>query len=384
MRWSALAHLATVLYNGVMKNIREAVHDVIEQRVLPWVERDGISNLILPEQITPDDCISLERCKRLGSGGHREHELAIGLTGKAPYCITQKAFVFTPGRMVFLPAGTYHTTATEHQWQTREINLNRPSSILWLTVYPFGARVQVSHIVSKTDTEESTQPYMLLDRHISRQMGCLLEELRAGAPHHGLVGRCILMEIMHRCLRATAATLAVDGMDTASTMYRRKSGGSKRGRLGRVPKGRRPTFPAAKTRSKKGGPVGPAYKTSAKGEPPGRVQAAQDFIHANYNTTIDLDDIAEAAETSETHLRRQFKAATGMTPIQYLMDVRIAAARELLLTDIKVSEVARLVGIENPYYFSRLFRRINGVSPLQYRRQIDKSIGHMSLRDSEK
>ncbi|MCK4626353.1 MAG: hypothetical protein KAV00_13630, partial [Phycisphaerae bacterium] len=80
-----------------MKNIREAVHDVIEQRILPWVRRDGISKLILPEQITQEHCATPIKCPRPCCLRHREPILAIGLTGKAPYCIDGKTFIFTRG-----------------------------------------------------------------------------------------------------------------------------------------------------------------------------------------------------------------------------------------------------------------------------------------------
>ncbi|MCK4623847.1 MAG: helix-turn-helix transcriptional regulator [Phycisphaerae bacterium] len=112
------------------------------------------------------------------------------------------------------------------------------------------------------------------------------------------------------------------------------------------------------------------------------MRTALEYIRSNYHQHVDLEDVAEAANSSATHLRRQFKDATGMTPIQYLMDIRMAAAKQLLLTDLKVFEVACLVGIEDHSYSGRLFRKITGVSPQKYREQTAKAARRGGTRRS--
>ena len=322
-----------------MKNIREAVHDVIEQRILPWIERDGISKLILPEQITPADCARPMKCKHPCTRRHREHDLAIGLTGKATYCIDNKTFIFTPGRIVLLPAGTPRVSAQKTVRFTWDLDPDRPPSMLWLTVHPFGVRVQVSHTMDNIDAMEGSWTYILMSQHFNRLITCLLEEVRSRPPNYARVGRCILLEFMERYLQADAAD--------ALTI-----------------------------------PIRPESTKVASEQVLDCVQTARQFIHSNYQAPIGLDDIADAANASAHHLSRQFKTATGLPPIQYLLDLRMEAARELLLTDLKVAEVSRLVGVEDPYYFSRLFRRINGASPLQYRRKMAK-IAKRPLKSSK-
>ena len=258
-----------------------------------------------------------------------------------------------------MPGGTANTAIQKYWRRSDNIDPNQSPSILWMLVYPFGIRVQVSHIVEEENATETSRPYMLLGRHFNGLINNLLEEVRSRPSHYATIGRGILTEFVGRCLRATAAVAAVDIL--ALPPNRRPFG------KWFTPKPRK-KLPQKKGRDKQQG------KFPLK-QPPTRVQVAQEFIYYHYHMPINLDNIAEAAESSVNHLIRQFKAATGLTPIAYLLQVRMAAARQMLLTDLKVSEVARLIGIEDALYFSRLFRRVNGVSPLAYRRQMVKSTG---------
>ncbi len=335
-----------------MKDIHQAVGEIIDERILRWIERDGVSKLLLPEQITSADCDESANPQRPRSLKHRSHELAIGLTGKAPCYIERKAFVFTPGRMVLLLGGTAHRLSQTTVKRVSNINLNRPSSVLWLLAYPFGVLAEVSRVVDGADTVEVIAPYMLMDRHISGLMGRLLEQVRPRPAGYARLGRVILMEIMERCLWAEHA--AMEDMD--KLFHQRRPSKSRRGKLrseAKNPEWDRPDSETSKQFSE-------------------QVQVAMEFIHSNYQTPISLDDIADAAETNPDHLGRQFKAAIGLAPVQYLLEVRMETAKQLLLTDMKVSRVAEMVGIQDHCYFSRLFRRISGVSPRQYRRQIDQ------------
>lgn len=316
-------------------SLREIIHDCIERRVLPRIERNGVSKLILPEQITPADCTTPMKCTRPCYLRHREPILAIGLTGKVSHGIDGKPFIFTPGRMVLLPGGTPHAPTQASARFVEEINLDRPASFLWLMSYVSGVRLQALRVVGKRDMLEVTRHFLLLDRHFGRLMARLLEEVRSGLPNYAGVGQGILMEFMHRCLRA---------IRTAA--------------VGRPPR--------TLTRE--------CYSPKAGSKPPPTpVRAALEFIDSHYHAPLSLDDIAEAAESSVTHLCRLFKAATGLSPIQYLINARMTAAKELLLTDLKISEVSRLIGFDDISYFGRIFRKNNGSSPRQYRQKMQKA-----------
>lgn len=98
----------------------------------------------------------------------------------------------------------------------------------------------------------------------------------------------------------------------------------------------------------------------------GRVIA---YLEHQYAAPIELAQLLELVAMSERSLLRKFAYATGTTPIQYLLRVRIAhAARFLRATNLSVTEIAGRVGFDDSNYFARQFRQILGASPTGYRR----------------
>lgn len=91
--------------------------------------------------------------------------------------------------------------------------------------------------------------------------------------------------------------------------------------------------------------------------------------HISYKTET-LEELVAASGYSKHHYIRLFKRATGMTPWAYVLKLKVDKAKELLLhSEHNVKQVAALVGIQNPLYFSRLFRKLTGISPSQYKHQ---------------
>lgn len=86
---------------------------------------------------------------------------------------------------------------------------------------------------------------------------------------------------------------------------------------------------------------------------------------------LTLDDIAHWAGYTPQHTNRLFKQALGVTPLQYLMQLRMNRAAMLLAQGVlSIHAIGNQVGFTDPYYFSRMFRQYHGRSPLQYQQLI--------------
>lgn len=82
-----------------------------------------------------------------------------------------------------------------------------------------------------------------------------------------------------------------------------------------------------------------------------------------------LDDLAAELGYSKCHFIRRFKRATGISPWYYILHLKIDKAKELLLDPkYSIAEVARMVGFDDPNYFSRVFNKIAGISPRAFRK----------------
>lgn len=112
----------------------------------------------------------------------------------------------------------------------------------------------------------------------------------------------------------------------------------------------------------------PGYRAQARARG-SRVAKLAQSMHENCAQSFSVEACAAQCGLSVCGFIRQFKAHTGSTPNQYLIQLRMYKAMELLLnTGYTVAEIAALVGYENPLYFSRLFHKKMKMSPSQYRR----------------
>ena len=93
------------------------------------------------------------------------------------------------------------------------------------------------------------------------------------------------------------------------------------------------------------------------------VKHAQVKMREALDGPIDFHQLAQHLGISYTTFRRVFKQETGRPPGEYFIEMKINRAKELLLTDRSIQEVADLLGFESVYYFSRLFKARTGSSP---------------------
>lgn len=98
-----------------------------------------------------------------------------------------------------------------------------------------------------------------------------------------------------------------------------------------------------------------------------KANKAVHYMTAHYGEKLTLKVLAESVGLSPSHFSAVFREATGRSPIDYLIHLRIFKAKQLLSDGCSVTEVARAVGFSDIYYFSNLFRKIEGVSPSRYR-----------------
>ena len=98
------------------------------------------------------------------------------------------------------------------------------------------------------------------------------------------------------------------------------------------------------------------------------VARAKKFIEQNQGGAICLATVAKSVNTSTFYFCKLFKRATGLTFTEYLARVRIEKAKTLLLdSNRRVSEIAYEVGFQSLTHFNRVFRKIVGRSPSEFR-----------------
>lgn len=101
------------------------------------------------------------------------------------------------------------------------------------------------------------------------------------------------------------------------------------------------------------------------------VSVAVQYISEHYHETVELSKLAELAGLSEGHFCRVFKQYTHMRPVEYVTNLRIERAKDLLLQEprINVTRIAHQTGFISPSYFSKTFKSKTGMTPEAYRKQ---------------
>jgi YesN/AraC family two-component response regulator len=105
-------------------------------------------------------------------------------------------------------------------------------------------------------------------------------------------------------------------------------------------------------------------------EPP-VITKAKAFIEQNHSEDLSLGAVAKAVNTSTFYFCKMFKKATGINFTEYVSRVRIEKSKNLLLNpNLRVSEIAYEVGFQSLTHFNRVFKKIVGQSPTEYRGQL--------------
>lgn len=98
------------------------------------------------------------------------------------------------------------------------------------------------------------------------------------------------------------------------------------------------------------------------------IDKAKVYIHKQYHKDISLDEVSKEVDISPYYFSKLFKEETGENFIEYLTNMRINKAKELLSkTDMSMKEICCHIGYSDPNYFSRLFKKNLGVTPTEYK-----------------
>lgn len=98
-------------------------------------------------------------------------------------------------------------------------------------------------------------------------------------------------------------------------------------------------------------------------------QAIKQHLDTHYFEDIGLDDLANSFSLSKYQIIRQFEAAYGIPPIQYMKKVRVIQSLPMLWEGKPIREVAQAVGFATGNYFSKVFKKELGLSPSEYKQQ---------------
>lgn len=103
-----------------------------------------------------------------------------------------------------------------------------------------------------------------------------------------------------------------------------------------------------------------------------RVQQACVYIKRHLGEKLHIKKIAKHVYVSESHLRLLFRQSLGVSPMGYMLQTRTQRARELLMnSSFRLNEIAEMIGYEDQSQFSRAFRKIEGMTPYDYRQRCD-------------
>ena len=101
------------------------------------------------------------------------------------------------------------------------------------------------------------------------------------------------------------------------------------------------------------------------------MEKAKEYIRENFQKDLTLDEVSKVVDISPYYFSKLFKQETGENFIEYLTKVRMKNAEELLKdSSYSIKEICAASGYGDPNYFSRIFKKYEGVTPSEYRERL--------------
>ena len=243
---------------------------------------------------------------------HPEHFIEVVLDGNVSYEVSQRGqtrrFISQPGTICLLPRGSVH-----------EVNWLHEAQHVVLALKP----CLLSNALEETVHEskiELREHWDLIDRPISTLLMAMRADLEDGSPAGPLYGDSLANSLALYLLKRYS------NVTTRLEPYR---GGLSRSMLNRV----------------------------------------LEYINANLSDKLELGVLAKVAGVNLYHFARSFKQSTGESPYQYVLRRRIEKAKEFLVhAQLSIIETSARTGFVDQSHFSKVFRRLVGVAPSEYRK----------------
>ncbi len=100
------------------------------------------------------------------------------------------------------------------------------------------------------------------------------------------------------------------------------------------------------------------------------ISRACQAMHSSYSKNVSVPEYASMCNLSESRFSHLFKINTGVSPVRYILNIRIEKACDLLEnTDLSIASIAELTGMQSQHYLSRIFKKYIGMSPSDYRKR---------------
>lgn len=116
------------------------------------------------------------------------------------------------------------------------------------------------------------------------------------------------------------------------------------------------------------------FSTDIRSRTKNPILEIHDYLHKNFQKKISLEDLSKLTGLSKNYISRKFKDDYGQTPINYLQEIRMEAAQIMLKnTEYPIKQVGEIVGYDDVYFFSKVFKTLTKLPPGKYRKLHQKT-----------